>query len=256
MAKVLAEFIGIMYSYKIRISYSMVDAKGKIKLSSMFSLFQDCGLFQSTDGGASFFYMEESDIGWVVAQYNLKISRLPKLDEIVTVTTIPYTLRGYFGLRAFRITDDKDEQLVICDSLWMLMQKSTGKPVEITDTIKKAYSLDVKPDVKFRPSKLRPLADDQLKNEGQISGNQLKNMGQIEVSALFIDSNSHMNNTYYIAAAESVLPKDFTYSDMIINYKKSARLGDVLKLEAGMKDDAYQVVMMKDDEVYAIVEFS
>ena len=245
MAKVLAEFIGIMYSYKIRISYSMVDAKGKIKLSSMFSLFQDCGLFQSTDGGASFFYMEESDIGWVVAQYNLKISRLPKLDETVTVTTIPYTLRGYFGLRAFRITDDKDEQLVICDSLWMLMQKSTGKPVEITDTIKKAYSLDVKPDVKFRPSKLRPLA-----------GDQLKNVGQIEVSALFIDSNSHMNNTYYIAAAESVLPKDFTYSDMIINYKKSARFGDVLKLEAGMKDDAYQVVMMKDDDVYAIVEFS
>ena len=63
-----------------------------------------------------------------------------------------------------------------------------------------------------------------------------------------------MNNSYYIDVTRRFLPEE-CFNSIYVNYKKAAILFDELDVYLVELESGYQVVLMKGDEVYTIVEY-
>ncbi len=231
-----------MYKYEDRVSYSEVDANLNLTYFDLVNYMQDCSCFHSDEAGVGVRYLAPKNIGWFVTAYEIHINRMPVYGEKITISTYPYQVRGMMARRNFAIASEAGEVLVYADSLWVLMDLANSHPARITDDIVNAYPEDVdRPKFEFSRSKLR------YKNEGEL-------VGKFKVNENHIDTNGHMNNSFYIDITRRYLPKE-EFNTIMVNYKKAALLFDELDIYLVELEQGYQVVLKKDDEVYTIVEY-
>ncbi len=231
-----------MYQYSDRVSYSEVDSNLNLTYYALVNYMQDCSCFHSDDVGVGVHYLAPRSRGWFVTTYEIHINRLPKYMERIKITTYPYQVRGMMARRVYTICSEEDEVLVYADSLWVLMDLEHLRPARIDDKMIAAYPLDPDmPKFDFERSKL------QYKAEGE-------KVGRFVVNENHIDTNGHMNNSFYIDVTRRYLPKE-DFSQITVNYKKAALLFDELDVYLVELETGYQVVLKKDDEVYTIVEY-
>lgn len=231
-----------MYQYKARVSYSKVDANLNLTYFDLVNYMQDCSCFHSDDVNVGVRYLAPLKRGWFVTTYEIHINRMPVYMENIVVTTYPYQVKGMMARRIYTIESEEGELLVYADSLWVLMDLENLRPARISEEIAAAYPEDAnRPVFQFNRSKLR------YNNDGTL-------VGKFKVNENHIDTNSHMNNSYYIDVTRRFLPsEDFTSIE--VNYKKAALLFDELDVYLVELEKGYQVVLKKDDEVYTIVEY-
>lgn len=231
-----------MYSFNDRISYSEVDSDLKLTYFGLVNYMQDCSCFHSDDEGVGVYYLAPNGLGWFVTTYEIHILRMPSYSEPVKVCTWPYQVRGMMARRMYAIYSADDELLMYADSLWVLMDLEKQRPARLTDKIQKAYPLDDNmPDFEFCRKKLN------------YDGNG-KRVGQFTVTPYHIDTNNHMNNSYYIDVTRRFLPEE-RFDTILVNYKKAAILFDELDVYLVELETGYQVVLVKDDDIYTIVEY-
>lgn len=79
----------------------------------------------------------------------------------------------------------------------------------------------------------------------------------VTVHAHHLDSNHHVNNGQYVAIAAEYLPEGFQVRQLRAEYKRQARLGDILTPGISESSGAY-VVTLNDQagRPYVILEFS
>ena len=71
-----------------------------------------------------------------------------------------------------------------------------------------------------------------------------------------LDTNHHVNNCQYVQMALEVLPRDILVSQVRVDYKKSAVLGDKIFPETAQKKDRVIVRLCDEDrKPYAVIEF-
>ena len=231
-----------MYQYIDRVSYSEVDANLNLTYYSLVNYMQDCSCFHSDEAGVGVSYLSALNLGWFVTSYEIHINRLPKYMEKIVISTYPYQVRGMMARRVYTISTESGELLIYADSLWVLMDLIHTKPARINEEIENAYPDDGnRPEYDFRRPKLR------YTNPG------LK-VGKFVVNEHLIDTNGHMNNSFYIDLTRSYLPKE-DFSEIDVNYKKAALLFDELDVYLVELETGYQVVLKKEDEIYTIVEY-
>ena len=231
-----------MYKYSDRVSYSEVDSNLNLTYFALVNYMQDCSCFHSDDVGVGVNYLNPIDRGWFVTSYEIHINRLPKYLERITIATYPYQVRGMMARRVYTICDEAGEVLIYADSLWVLMDIKNLRPARINEQIAAAYPEDKdRPQFDFKRPKLH------YYEEGQ-------KVGSFTVTENYIDTNGHMNNSFYIDVTRRFLPEE-GFSSIDISYKKAALLFDELDVYLVKLDSGYQVVLKKDDEVYTIVEY-
>ena len=72
-----------------------------------------------------------------------------------------------------------------------------------------------------------------------------------------LDTNHHVNNCQYIRMAEDYLPEGFLVRQMRAEYKKQARLCDVICPKIREEEGRVTVVLdTEQQEAYAVVEFT
>ncbi len=231
-----------MYQYTDRVSYSEVDSELNLTYYGLVNYMQDCSCFHSDDVGVGVHYLAPIKRGWFVTSYEIHINRLPRYLERITISTYPYQVRGMMARRLYTICSEVGEVLVYADSLWVLMDLEHLRPARLNDEIIAAYPQDKNmPKFDFERSKL------QYKSEGNL-------VGKFKVTENHIDTNGHMNNSFYIDVTRRFLPSE-EFSTITVNYKKAAMLFDELDVYLVELESSYQVVLKKDDEVYTIVEY-
>ncbi|MCR4568027.1 MAG: hypothetical protein K5769_08240 [Pseudobutyrivibrio sp.] len=232
-----------MYQYKDRISYSEVDSNLNLTYYNLVNYMQDCSCFHSDDVGVGVMHLGPLKKGWFVTTYEIHIKRMPKYLENIVINTYPYQVRGMMARRIYEMRTEEGELLMYADSLWVLMDLENLRPARIDDEIIAAYaSEDKAPKFDFNRSKLQYHDGEGVK------------VGSFTVNENQIDTNNHMNNSFYIDVTRRYLPKeDFSIID--VNYKKAAMLFDELDVYLVELKSGYQVVLKKDDEVYTIVEY-
>ncbi len=231
-----------MYKYSDRVSYSEVDSNLNLTYYALVNYMQDCSCFHSDDVGVGVYYLAPRKLGWFVTNYEIHINRMPKYTEKIVISTFPYQVRGMMARRVYSICTEDGEVLIYADSLWVLMDLENQHPTRLDDKIVSAYPLDDQmPDFNFTRSKLR------YTKEGQ-------RVGSFVVNENYIDTNGHMNNSFYIDVTRRYLPCE-DFSEINVNYKKAALLFDELEVYLVELESGYQVVLMKDNEVYTIVEY-
>ncbi len=231
-----------MYQYRDRVSYSEVDKNLNLNYYSLVNYMQDCSCFHSDDVGVGVNYLSTIDLGWFVTSYEIHINRLPKYMERIVISTYPYQVRGMMARRIYTIATEDGELLVYADSLWVLMDLKHLRPARLNDKIVAAYPVDADmPTFDFRRPKLH------LQEGGQV-------VGRFKVGEQHLDTNGHMNNSFYIDVTRRYLPKE-DFSEVNVSYKKAALLFDELDIYLVELETGYQIALLKDDEVYTILEY-
>ncbi|WP_022768049.1 MULTISPECIES: acyl-[acyl-carrier-protein] thioesterase [unclassified Butyrivibrio] len=207
-----------MYSFNSRIRYSETDTNAELTIESLINYFQDCSTFQTQDGPASMEYLKSNGLAWVLSSWQIEINRLPKLCEEVTIGTVPYEIKGYFGLRNFFMDTREGERLAIANSEWILFNFEKGIPAKVTPEIIEAYPVEERLDMEYLPRKIviprdiTPVAAD-----------------EIVVREHHLDTNNHVNNGQYVRMALGRLDNESINIKRIrAEYRKQARLGDIL----------------------------
>lgn len=229
-----------MYTFDSRIRYSEVDKNAELTLESLIDYFQDCSTFQTQDGPATMEYLKERNIAWVLSSWQIEVFRYPRLCEYVTIGTIPHELKGYFGVRNFFMDTKDGERLAVANSVWTLFDFQKGLPSRITPEIIEAYPVESRLDMEYASRKI------------QVPEGEVIRGDEILVRSNNLDTNNHVNNGQYIRMAIDSLPeRDVRVSSMRAEYKKQAKLGDVLVPEivrVSKNDRMTYTISLKDTQ--------
>ena len=77
----------------------------------------------------------------------------------------------------------------------------------------------------------------------------------VRVMKYHLDTNNHMNNCQYVQLATEYLPDDFDLGQIRVEYKNSAKYGDVLVPYYEMKEEglAVELKAAEDEKIFAII---
>lgn len=232
-----------MYSFNGRIRYSESDSTGKLSLEGLMNYFQDCSTFHSEDLGVGMGYLKAKNLIWVLSSWQIVIRRYPELCETVEVGTFPYAFKGCFGHRNFFLKDAQGTFLAMANTMWTLLNTETMRPAVPSEEMTGKYTLEEKLPMEYAPRKI-PVPAGGIRREA------------FAVRGQHLDTNNHVNNVQYVRMAMDYLPEEFTIGQMRAEYKKQARLHDVLYPCITGEGTGY-VVSLQDEQggVYVTVEF-
>ena len=122
-----------MFSYETTVSYSRTDRNGKVPMHEILNLLQDCSTFHSEDIGHGVSYMKREARAWVLVAYKVIVNRPIMFGQKITIGTSPSKFSSMFASRQYFIKDENGDYLVQADSLWVLIDIQTRKPLRITE---------------------------------------------------------------------------------------------------------------------------
>ena len=232
-----------MFKFNSCVRYSECNKDLDMTINGLVNYFQDTSTFQSESLKVGMEYLKQNKIAWVLSYWHIVIERMPKLGEKISISTWPYELSGFMAHRNFVMKDSLEEVTAYANSLWSFVDVEKGKIKRIDDLQKELY----------KTKEAYPMDKINRKIDIPI---ELEKKKQFEVEKFFIDSNGHVNNEKYIQFALNYLVEEDIIREIRVEYKKQAKLGDVICPFYGEYDNK-KLVVLKDEnsKIYATVEF-
>ena len=192
------------------------DCKGELHLRSLFNLLQDAADRHADNLGCGYEFCLTHGIGWVGANYHLKINRMPQRHEAFVLTTWASGRTAVCGIRDFKAINENGELLFCASSQWALIDLNTKRPVSVAKNLPD-YQLHAERmiDTKFPAITFPELPETEFR---------------FPVRYEEIDLNKHVNNAVYPVWAAEGVPHDFrlthNIAEMEIAFKKPAVFDD------------------------------
>ena len=232
-----------MYQLKSKVRYSEANRESELTYHALLNYLQDSSTLHSEELGESGAQLLEKNMAWILSFWQICIDEMPKLSEEICVSTWPYSTKGLFGQRNFSVENQEGKRIACANSIWVLIDPRTGRPIRITDEVASHYPDEPKLEMDYCDRKIVVPTDYAV-------------MEPIKVPKYFIDTNQHMNNGKYVMVAETFLPEDFKVCEIRVEYKKAAVLHDVLYPRVTVKEKEVTVVLADEkDNPYAVVLF-
>lgn len=200
------------------VAYYDGDITRKMTISSMLAVVIKTSEEQSDalDRGSDF--VASFGLGWVITNYEIHITRLPKVGEKLAVTTQAIAYNKYFCYRNFWIHDEQGNECVLIKSTFVLMDKENRKMSSVLPEIIEPYESEKIKKI-YRGEKIEKVE----------AGEFLP----YRVRYFDIDGNQHVNNAIYFNWLLDVLGYDFlsTHEPTFINVKfdKEVEYGQVVE---------------------------
>ena len=232
------------YCFAGRVRYSEIGENGCLTLPGILDYFQDCSIFHSESVHQGVSVLGERKRLWVLSSWQVVVDRYPKLGEEIVTSTWPYDFKGFMGMRNFTMKTADGESLAYANTFWTHLDAETGLPVKLTQEDMAGYISEEKLDMDYAPRKIRLPAE-------------FRKEESFAVQKHHLDTNHHVNNCQYVRMAEDYLPEEFTVRQMRADYKKQARIDDVICPEVCVEAGKVTVLLNTEhQEAYAVVEFS
>lgn len=233
-----------MYSLKYKVTASTCDSNGRLKLFSALQMMQDCSemWIESEPGIGKYF--SEQNMAQLLATRQVDIVRVPEYKEELTVTTSVFDMKPMFGFRNTFIYDAAGNPCYKTWSMGAFVDRSAGRLKRIDEATIASMHLDARQEMEYRDRRIiLP------KTGGKVCD-------AVRVMRADIDYNRHVNNANYIRMAMELLPDDFTFDSLRVEYRVAAKLGDVLVPTTFDIGRGIIVALAIDGQESAIVEFT
>ena len=239
----LIKGIIMRYSMPVQVRYSELGPDGRVNLHKILEYFQDSSIFHSESLGYKVKDELERNRGWFLLAWNVEISRYPGLGERLEVITEPYKMRGFYGYRRFTMSDESGAVLAKADSLWLLMDLKKMLPQRVPKDMTQAYISDV--------------SDDRIGVKRKLEeGGSWVFKEKITVQHYYLDSNAHVNNTFYVRWGEECLPVDYTLRKVMVDYRQSAFEHDTIFIDMIEEEDRIRCRFRnQEDTLLALIDF-
>lgn len=236
-----------MFTYDTRVGFSQVDLERKIKIESILDLFQDVCCFQSEELGVGFEYLEPRNVAWLLNSWQIDVLRFPEFNEKLTVGTAATGFHGFIADRNFVAKNEAGEPLVMASSVWLFMDMQHMRPARIFPEVIKAYPVEEPLPMEYVGRKIRI--------PGEEPGIEVRTHSAVKVREHHLDSNHHVNNGQYVHIAGGFFDRDKTFQRLRVEYRKQARLGDIM-IPVTYENENSCIVVLNDQEnhPYAVVE--
>lgn len=199
-----------IFEIEYKIKHYDVDNTNKATILALAEYMQEAATISSEQCGLGRKYLQEKSEGWILLQSKVKIFSLPRLGDKIKVRTWPKKSKGIYIIRQYEILDEKDNQLCVSTSKWIIYSFINKLPVRLNDDILSKYTYSD-----------RSVIEDTF-NIIKDSGKYEKIVLQ-EVLYRDIDTNWHMNNIKYIRNIIESMDNEFlnkyTVDEYIIKYK-------------------------------------
>lgn len=235
-----------MYTIRDRVGASRTGANGMMKLTGAMDVIQDCSLLwmESEPCIQNFFVV--NNLGLFVLSRQVEVLRLPAYGEEIAVETRVFACRSFLGYRNTVLYGEDGQPCLLSWSLGAFVNLGTGRVARLPKSIIDKVSIDDKFDMEYLDRRI-DLPD--------IPGRRLE---PIAVKRHDIDLYRHMNNVRYIEVALELLPENFMTKRLRIEYKKSAKLGDLLypRIIEASSSSRYILLLDAHDAPFAVMDFS
>ncbi|CCI85236.1 acyl-ACP family thioesterase [Lactobacillus pasteurii DSM 23907 = CRBIP 24.76] len=183
------------YTEEHTIEYGECDENQHLKLTSMMDLLMQVSEHQLDEHNIGTNDLLDQGLGWVVTQYHMQITRLPKPAEKVILTTTASGYNRFLSYRDFSIEDKAGNALVSVHSQWVLFNLKERKLVPSDEKIMEKIDA---PKLKKMPRfpRIRPLESYEQKK-------------QYSVAYYDLDTNHHLTNSHYFNWLIDVLGREF-----------------------------------------------
>ena len=210
--------MGLTYQMKMKIPFDMADMNGHIKLPDVILLSLQVSGMQSIELGVSDkTILENYNLVWIIAGYDIEVIRLPRFGEEITIETEALSYNRLFCYRRFTIYDEAGQDLIHMMATFVLMDRDSRKVHAVEPEILAPYQSE------FSKKLLRGPKYQSLENP--ISKDY-------HVRFYDLDMNGHVNNSKYLDWIFEVMGADFLtqYIPKKINlkYVKEVRPGGVI----------------------------
>ncbi|MCL2865683.1 MAG: thioesterase [Lachnospiraceae bacterium] len=231
-----------MYTFDSKVRYSEIDTDGKLSLLSLVSYFQDCSNFQSTELGMDVEALKANNRAWVLAGWQIEIDCYPKLGEKIKVGTFATGVNGLYAHRNFVMYDHAGALLAKADSIWVLLDLGSGRPIRPTEADVAAYGIFQALEMRDEGKKIKKAA-------------KLETLPTFTVKKKYLDTHKHVNNVKYIEMALDYISEDMDVRQLRVEYKKSALYGDVVFPKVAEESHRTVVELCDGKRAYAVLEF-
>ena len=210
--------MGLTYQMKMKIPFDMADMNGHIKLPDVVLLSLQVSGMQSIElGVGDKTILENYNLVWIIAGYDIEVIRLPRFGEEITIETEALSYNRLFCYRRFTIYDEAGQELIHMMTTFVLMDRDSRKVHAVEPEIVAPYQSE------FSKKLLRGPKYQSLENP--ISKDY-------HVRFYDLDMNGHVNNSKYLDWIFEVMGADFLthYIPKKINlkYVKEVRPGGVI----------------------------
>jgi len=171
-----------------------VDYRGRMRLFSLLNYLQEAAGEHSARLHLAVTDLHRLGLTWVLSRYHVRVLRYPKIGETLRVRTWPSERQGKGTLRDFRVTDEADETVALAGSSWVLLDRRSKRPVEISEHL---------PSYPLHPE--RAIVTD-FPVPDIVEDPELELPFRVRMAD--IDLNHHVNNAVYPAWALETVPQE------------------------------------------------
>ncbi len=203
---------------KFRITSYDVDCDMNLAVNTLFCYLQETALLQVNQIDIGWDYLGQFNFFWALSKMYIRIERMPKWDERITVRTWARRHDTFTQPREFEIIDSNKIVIIRATSSWIILDGATGKFQKLDQFEDRLPYLDDKVAIEGSAPKIR-------KTDFDIS-----TCGFSKVLHSDLDRNHHVNNTKYLQwlfdSKEFEGRNTEKLSEITVNYVSQARLGD------------------------------
>jgi len=219
-----------VFSTRLTLPYSAVNANGRVNADWLLNAFQDAAFQQCHALGISGFDMAKKKLKWVVAQYRINIHDAfhGMMPLILKTWRAPW--KNLYEIRQFSLGSEQGCPLVTATSVWILIRSENGKPVRLSPHMPPTLMQEP---AQTGPDLIRPADFDDFSDFDQFQHETC-----FPVSFLDLDLNQHVNNRVYLRWAVESLPEPycFEYTPMKcrVVYRREGLFGDQIQSRVKM----------------------
>jgi acyl-ACP thioesterase len=218
------------------------DDRGQLKPAQLLRFFQEAAARHASALGVSTTVLDEHSLAWMLYRVRFEVTRWPRLEEAITLSTYPSGFIRTLATREFQICDQSGTALISASSAWLVANTQQRRVIAIPEWIKALAA-----------SELPALLDISSRRVAKFEEpNQPEK--QVVVSAGDIDFLKHVNNVRY---AEWILEQfsqefrtDHELQCLDIQFRKESLAGDCLSIRTKAENLRYlhRVVHTKREE--------
>ena len=233
-----------MYEISCPIPFSRTGADGRLKLSDAVGMMMDCCQFQEYQEKAFGEFLRNNKIAIFLTSIQIDILRFPGFRENVRTAVKIYGCKSIYGLRRLTMHTDSGELCMIANATGAFFDLNAGKAVKLDPAVFQVAFDEAEP-MECLPRKIPAPVAEKIQ------------CPSLRVTPSLLDYNGHLTSAAYFAAASDVLPDDFAYNRVRVEYKMQAKAGDIILPELYLSGGKAVVDLKNKENVsFALAEFS
>ena len=231
-----------MFVWNTKIMYSQLGRNCALSLPALLDLFQDIATLHAHEMGSGLEYLYSIDRAWIMSRWRVRLEKMPRCGDHVTVRTRAYECRRALNRRAFELVDQNGTVLAQADSLWTLIDTKTGGPVNAADIVAPYLEPGDAPQLGDLPRKVQ-LPEDAVQAPA------------FPITSDLLDTNHHVNNVRSVALAMRFLPEDFAFTALAVDYHQPLLPDAVVTPLCAPTARGYAVILTAGGQACVSAEF-